>query len=205
MHPDLLGWAAAALMVATFSCHDARWLRPLAVLANVAFIGYGGMAGLAPVLALHALLLPINLWRWAQAIDVRGQRLALRLSWRARTAALLVVVPALMACGLLLDERANSITPVPAGEGRLTQYRNCGSGSPHDVRAKTQPGTPIQVCSVAQGSGMAGAAKAASIAASCAARLPPAAGPDTSFGDGGRATGGRVRLNVGPTLVRIHP
>lgn len=63
---DALGWSAAALMVATFSCRDARRMRPLAVATNLAFIGYALAASLAPVLALHALLLPINLWRWAE-------------------------------------------------------------------------------------------------------------------------------------------
>jgi len=61
---DWLGWLAAALMVATFGCREARCMRPLAVATNLAFIGYGLTAALAPVLALHALLLPINLWRW---------------------------------------------------------------------------------------------------------------------------------------------
>jgi CRP/FNR family transcriptional regulator, cyclic AMP receptor protein len=64
---DMLGWTAASLMVATFSCRDARWMRPLAVCTNLAFIAYGWHAGLAPVLALHALLLPINALRWFQA------------------------------------------------------------------------------------------------------------------------------------------
>lgn len=64
--PDLLGWTAAALMVATFGCREARVMRPLAVATNVAFIGYGALAALPPVLALHLLLLPVNLWRWAQ-------------------------------------------------------------------------------------------------------------------------------------------
>lgn len=79
MHPDILGWAAAALMVATFSCREARLLRPLAVATNVTFIGYGLAASLMPVLALHLLLLPINLWRWAQAVALSrwgAQRLA---------------------------------------------------------------------------------------------------------------------------------
>jgi hypothetical protein len=65
-HPDLLGWTAAALMVATFACREARHMRPLAVATNLAFIGYGLAGALEPVLALHALLLPINLWRWAE-------------------------------------------------------------------------------------------------------------------------------------------
>lgn len=73
MPVDTLGWAAAALMVATFSCREARLLRPLAVATNLAFIGYGLMASLAPVLALHLLLLPINLWRWAQACGLEAR------------------------------------------------------------------------------------------------------------------------------------
>lgn len=66
-NPDGLGWLAAGLMVVTFGCREARAMRPLAVATNLAFIGYGAAASLAPVLALHALLLPINLWRWAEA------------------------------------------------------------------------------------------------------------------------------------------
>lgn len=65
-HADWMGWLAAALMVATFGCREARCMRPLAVATNLAFIGYGLVAALAPVLALHALLLPINLWRWRE-------------------------------------------------------------------------------------------------------------------------------------------
>jgi hypothetical protein len=66
----MLGWIAAALMVATFSCRNPLWMRPLAVSTNLAFIGYACVAGLAPVLALHALLLPINLLRWWQSWQI---------------------------------------------------------------------------------------------------------------------------------------
>lgn len=60
---DLTGWCAAALMVATFACTEERHMRPLALATNIAFIGYAMLAGLLPVLAVHLLLLPINLWR----------------------------------------------------------------------------------------------------------------------------------------------
>lgn len=40
-------------------------LRAFAVLANLAFIAYGAHAGLGPLLALHCVLLPINLLRLA--------------------------------------------------------------------------------------------------------------------------------------------
>jgi hypothetical protein len=64
---DMLGWAAAALTIATFSCRDPLYMRPLAVCTNLIFVGYALFAGLAPVLALHGMLLPINLWRWWQS------------------------------------------------------------------------------------------------------------------------------------------
>lgn len=64
---DLAGWFAAALMLCTFASREARVMRLLAVSTNLAFIGYGVLAALPPVLVLHLLLLPINLWRWAQA------------------------------------------------------------------------------------------------------------------------------------------
>ena len=67
MASETLGWTAAALMVATFSCCDPMWMRPLAVCTNLAFAGYACFAGLAPVLVLHSLLLPINLLRWWQS------------------------------------------------------------------------------------------------------------------------------------------
>lgn len=68
---DGLGWSAAALMVATFACRDPRAMRGLAVCTNLAFIGYAAMAQLPPVLALHLLLLPINLWRWRGCLHQR--------------------------------------------------------------------------------------------------------------------------------------
>ena len=67
-HADLIGWMAAALMLATFGCRETRHMRPLAISTNLAFIGYGAVAWLPPVLVLHLLLLPINLWRWAECL-----------------------------------------------------------------------------------------------------------------------------------------
>lgn len=61
-----LGWLAAALTLATFMSTDMARLRGFAVLANLAFIAYGASAALWPVLALHCLLLPINLLRLAK-------------------------------------------------------------------------------------------------------------------------------------------
>lgn len=65
---DYLGWMAAGLTLMTFASADPRRLRILALSANLAFMAYGATAGLLPVLALHAALLPINLWRLLQAV-----------------------------------------------------------------------------------------------------------------------------------------
>jgi hypothetical protein len=64
---DLIGFAAAALVLATFCMASMNALRWMAIASNVAFIAYGYLDGLAPVLLLHALLLPVNFYRLAQA------------------------------------------------------------------------------------------------------------------------------------------
>lgn len=64
---EFLGWCASALMVATFACRRPLRMRSLAVCTNLAFMAYAATNGLPPVLALHALLLPINLLRAWQA------------------------------------------------------------------------------------------------------------------------------------------
>ena len=62
------GWSAAGFMLLTFSCQDARWLRSLAICANVAFIAYGLVARLHPVAVLHLISLPINVYRLCRAM-----------------------------------------------------------------------------------------------------------------------------------------
>jgi CRP/FNR family transcriptional regulator, cyclic AMP receptor protein len=63
---DILGWAAAALTLLAFTCNDMLRLRYSALAANAAFIAYGLAAQLWPVLALHFVLVPINVWRLVQ-------------------------------------------------------------------------------------------------------------------------------------------
>jgi hypothetical protein len=64
---DLLGYAAAGLVLLTFLAHSMQTLRAIAIASNVLFIGYALLAGLPPVLLLHVLLLPLNAWRLWQA------------------------------------------------------------------------------------------------------------------------------------------
>lgn len=67
---DWVGWCGSALTLAAFYCSEARRMRPIAVCANLAMLAYGVAAALPPVFALHALLLPVNLWRWAESLGV---------------------------------------------------------------------------------------------------------------------------------------
>ena len=56
----IIGYLASGLVLATFWANDLRHLRILAILSNIAFISYGTLVWLPPVLGLHLLLLPLN-------------------------------------------------------------------------------------------------------------------------------------------------
>jgi hypothetical protein len=74
---DALGYLAAATVLATFSVRSIKTLRALAIISNLLFIAYAACANLSPVLALHALLLPLNMWRLREMLvsnrDVNGE------------------------------------------------------------------------------------------------------------------------------------
>ena len=63
---DAIGYVAAALVLLTFLMRDMRALRMVAILSNLAFITYGALNALMPVLVLHLLLLPINVFRFSE-------------------------------------------------------------------------------------------------------------------------------------------
>jgi hypothetical protein len=58
---DLLGFAAAAAVLAGFCMNSIRHLRMAALASNVLFVVYGVFAHIYPVVILHIILLPINL------------------------------------------------------------------------------------------------------------------------------------------------
>ena len=68
---DMLGYAASLLVLATFCMRGMVSLRVLAIASNLAFIAYAALAGIHPVLLLHALLLPMNVWRLIEALQRR--------------------------------------------------------------------------------------------------------------------------------------
>jgi hypothetical protein len=65
---DFAGYVASSLVLLTFMTKDMRLLRLIAVFSNLAFITYGTLVWLPPVLGLHLLLLPLNILRLNEAI-----------------------------------------------------------------------------------------------------------------------------------------
>ena len=59
---DVLGFLASGLVLTSFWMRDILSLRLVAIASNVAFITYGHAAHILPVMVLHAILLPVNLW-----------------------------------------------------------------------------------------------------------------------------------------------
>ena len=60
---EAIGYVAAGLVLATFLMRTMVPLRILGTASNIAFITYGWLNGLTPVLLLHAVLLPVNIYR----------------------------------------------------------------------------------------------------------------------------------------------
>jgi CRP/FNR family transcriptional regulator, cyclic AMP receptor protein len=65
---EAAGYLASVLVLATFCMKTMIPLRGAAICSNVAFIVYGFYDHLYPVLILHAILLPLNIWRGAQML-----------------------------------------------------------------------------------------------------------------------------------------
>ena len=64
---DSIGYVAASLVLATFCARTMVLLRALAIASNLAFIAYGLLAHLWPILLLHAVMLPLNVYRLLEA------------------------------------------------------------------------------------------------------------------------------------------
>ena len=63
---EVFGYAASGLVLAASAMRTMISLRLLNIASNVAFIAYGFVAGLLPILILHATLLPLNIYRLAE-------------------------------------------------------------------------------------------------------------------------------------------
>jgi len=70
---DMLGYFASSLVLTTFWMRSMFGLRLMAIASNIAFITYALLSSIHPVLVLHLMLLPLNLWRIAPEVP-RGIR-----------------------------------------------------------------------------------------------------------------------------------
>jgi hypothetical protein len=84
--PDV-GYVASMLVLLSFIARDMRVLRMTAILSNVAFMLYAILDHLPPILFLHASLLPVNVFRLTQLLNVpvghpNSPQAGPRLVWR---------------------------------------------------------------------------------------------------------------------------
>ena len=70
---DFVGYLAAFTVLATFCMKRLIPLRVTAIGSNLAFMLYGHLAGIEPVLVLHLILLPVNSVRLMQALSVEEE------------------------------------------------------------------------------------------------------------------------------------
>ena len=84
MHPiDLIGCIASGLVLLTFYVNDMISLRTAALCSNVAFIIYAASLHLMPILLLHSILIPINLWRMTSALCTNDRCGMAEVPWKA--------------------------------------------------------------------------------------------------------------------------
>ena len=76
---ELFGYVASLLVFITFCMKTLVWLRVAAIASNIAFIAYALGAQLYPILILHSVLLPLNLFRlWENFSLIRRIKTASR-------------------------------------------------------------------------------------------------------------------------------
>ena len=64
---EVIGYAASGLVLAGCAMRTMISLRLLNIASNIAFVAYGFVADLLPILLLHATLLPLNIYRLAES------------------------------------------------------------------------------------------------------------------------------------------
>lgn len=78
---DFIGYIAASFVLATFCMRSMCALRFVAIASNLAFIAYGYLGELIPILVLHAMLLPVNIVRLLELDLARTVKISERRSF----------------------------------------------------------------------------------------------------------------------------
>jgi hypothetical protein len=136
----IIGYIASGLVLTTFWTNDLRRLRTLAILSNIAFISYGALVWLPPVLGLHLLLLPLNAIR------------LMRMSKTVPSADDHKLLPSKLAMRIGFD----AAPPRAAGSGCLRRDRRMAISAGRLVRrhryARTRGGAAIKPETLGRGS-----------------------------------------------------
>jgi CRP/FNR family transcriptional regulator, cyclic AMP receptor protein len=82
---EIFGYIAAVLVLGAFVMRTMIPLRIIAIVSNLAFMTYGFIGGLLPVLLLHIVLLPVNIYRLTEMLRLvrDAAPLGTDLSWLA--------------------------------------------------------------------------------------------------------------------------
>jgi CRP/FNR family transcriptional regulator, cyclic AMP receptor protein len=72
-HVTIIGFIAAGLVIATLSMRTMIPLRVVGIASNVAFFTYGILFGSYPTVMLHTILLPINIYRLREMLNLIKQ------------------------------------------------------------------------------------------------------------------------------------
>lgn len=70
---ETFGYLGALMTLATFSMKTMLHLRMAGIVSNLAFVTYGVLGQVYPVLMLHLILLPLNVWRLWQLLQLTRQ------------------------------------------------------------------------------------------------------------------------------------
>ena len=70
---ETFGYLGALMTLTTFSMKTMLHLRMVGIVSNLAFITYGVLGHVYPVLLLHLTLLPLNAWRLRQLLQLTRQ------------------------------------------------------------------------------------------------------------------------------------
>ena len=108
-------------------------------------------------------------------------------------------ITGLVGSGLFLRERIAGFDLHPTANGPFTIVSQQLDGSSYDVRVETQPTNPLQVCTVANGTGTLAGANVTNIAVTCTTP-PPTGSLDVGFGSSGRVTSTTLGLALGMAI-----
>ena len=106
-------------------------------------------------------------------------------------------VSGLLGTGLVLRDVLEQQTLAVGSNGTFVFPTARVDGRSYDVRVDTQPGNPLQACTVANGTGAVSGGNVTSITVTCATPVAPG-GLDPSFGDSGRVV---TSVGYSPSLL----